>query len=496
MRLYYYSRSSLLLLLFLANCTNPSQVSINGDSSLLNNEVPLIITSLSSNAFNNVKGTISFEDFSDAHAHTIRIPANTLTDVVLILNKRNRPIMATRLFGGNRLIANHTNTALTLISLYLFPFSDVPVHQLLSDIEENERFETLTKRIATITESNISFLDDALTKSMVTQILEDICEAYSTNHADAYNEPVYSVTLRATEQAQVRNQTKVPFNGTVKHVVSEDTPVNSIIHGIPLDSYLLPAKTNHTEQFHVKDGAYEVKFANTLFSNSLKNQKMARDIIYKLHTVFGIQSNYDTKSLDALIDEYMSYITSVEKLSKAGAIIHTRSQIAHNSDPFAQYIESTFQMASAQKKNFRIFIEFYFEMLNGQNERTVMFSDDAFYEQWDALNNSPAPGFMCIENGNQTDCSVKISPISFRMPETGCFPHEHKITFDSNFYAPFGLDNRSKLRVDWEFLPEGNAGFWLIDIEDARTKIHGRVETSGCFDFWESTGGYATPICN
>lgn len=38
----------------------------------------------------------------------------------------------------------------------------------------------------------------------------------------------------------------------------------------------------------------------------------------------------------------------------------------------------------------------------------------------------------------------------------GCYDGEYKIQFGSGFFAPFGLDTGSTVKIDWEFSPKGS----------------------------------------
>lgn len=73
-------------------------------------------------------------------------------------------------------------------------------------------------------------------------------------------------------------------------------------------------------------------------------------------------------------------------------------------------------------------------------------------------NNQPT---TCLTNNESEECSLLLEEINFNLPDLHCDPYEFVVDIETSFFTPAGLGDGSTSRIDWEFLPEGNAGFWL-----------------------------------
>lgn len=90
----------------------------------------------------------------------------------------------------------------------------------------------------------------------------------------------------------------------------------------------------------------------------------------------------------------------------------------------------------------------------------------------------------CNANTNSGDCALQLLNIAYDLPEKECQVYDMLINIDTKFKAPVGLREGSTTRVDWEFFPQGNAGFWILPIEGTELS-EGTIRVSGCFSYGE-----------
>ena len=91
---------------------------------------------------------------------------------------------------------------------------------------------------------------------------------------------------------------------------------------------------------------------------------------------------------------------------------------------------------------------------------------------------------ICDENSTSGECALLLSSIEYNLPDKECQVYDLLIEINTKFKAPAGLKDGSKARVDWEFFPKGNAGFWTMPIEDT-TLNEGTIRINGCFTYGE-----------
>tara|TARA_Y100001935_G_scaffold57810_1_gene48360 strand:- start:7733 stop:8275 length:543 start_codon:yes stop_codon:yes gene_type:complete len=93
----------------------------------------------------------------------------------------------------------------------------------------------------------------------------------------------------------------------------------------------------------------------------------------------------------------------------------------------------------------------------------------------------------CSENNATEDCDVELISITVNEIDQPCVTYDFMLRIASGFEAPVGLQSGSKSRVDWEFLPNGNTGFWISSITNASSQRSGVIENFGCFSFGDQT---------
>ena len=93
---------------------------------------------------------------------------------------------------------------------------------------------------------------------------------------------------------------------------------------------------------------------------------------------------------------------------------------------------------------------------------------------------------VCTENNESEACTLELTEIEYDLPTQPCEPYEQIVVVNTTFFAPAGLNEGSITRFDWEFLPEGNAGFWVSNIDvTVPGNSSGSIDMSGCFTFGE-----------
>lgn len=97
---------------------------------------------------------------------------------------------------------------------------------------------------------------------------------------------------------------------------------------------------------------------------------------------------------------------------------------------------------------------------------------------------SPEKKAICNENTSSGECALLLSSIKYDLPDQECQVYDHLIQIDTKFKAPAGLNEGSTARLDWEFFPKGNAGFWTMPIEDTILN-EGTIRINGCFTYGE-----------
>ncbi len=94
----------------------------------------------------------------------------------------------------------------------------------------------------------------------------------------------------------------------------------------------------------------------------------------------------------------------------------------------------------------------------------------------------------CLTNNESEECSLLLQSIDFNLPDLSCDPYEMVVDIDTNFFTPAGLGDGSTSRIDWEFLPAGNAGFWVTNLEQPiPPNTTGNISMTGCFSFGDQS---------
>lgn len=98
------------------------------------------------------------------------------------------------------------------------------------------------------------------------------------------------------------------------------------------------------------------------------------------------------------------------------------------------------------------------------------------------------PTTNCQENNQTEACSLTLETIRYEIPDLSCEPYQLVVEVETSFYTPAGLGDGSLSRIDWEFLPQGNAGFWVSNIEQPiAPNTTGSISMSGCFTYGDQS---------
>jgi hypothetical protein len=89
----------------------------------------------------------------------------------------------------------------------------------------------------------------------------------------------------------------------------------------------------------------------------------------------------------------------------------------------------------------------------------------------------------CAENNSSGDCMLTISNLTYDLPDEKCTAYDLAINLGSEYSAPAGLHSGATSRIDWEFLPDGNAGFWIAPLDEKNGSTSGTVIVEGCFSY-------------
>lgn len=89
----------------------------------------------------------------------------------------------------------------------------------------------------------------------------------------------------------------------------------------------------------------------------------------------------------------------------------------------------------------------------------------------------------CVINNVSEACMLKLTNIEFSLPEESCSTQDIVVELKSEFKAPAGIGDGTTTRIDWEFFPNGNAGFWIEPVHDNLNTSSGIIQVDGCFSY-------------
>jgi hypothetical protein len=90
----------------------------------------------------------------------------------------------------------------------------------------------------------------------------------------------------------------------------------------------------------------------------------------------------------------------------------------------------------------------------------------------------------CESNDPDDNCQIKLDSIYVEFTDLACTPYTYVLDVITPFYAPASIKDGSIAFLEWEFLPNGNAGFWTANIATNSEPHHsGKIIMTGCFSY-------------
>lgn len=468
---------SLLLLLLFINCES---ITSSGNESI-NQEVSEIDVQYSSNISDElqtlISGFSSITHFTPANEALVRINKDQIFTLVFALNDKNLPLLAA-LQENNSYDFNFENTALALLSTITSPFVDRAPSELTDTFKQHPDFNRLVERLDYLAHKNKSFIQDRSTLSLINSISENLASNFFVK--TSISQPSFDHKISGTNSLNVHGNTKLPFKLSIKDLVRKGKRSSELYPGRNLESEIYHTSISGVS-FEVDNGAFELTIESDLIASESRIQKLARDLILKSHSVLGLSTRNYSKS--NLLDVSTQEIKLTKALTKNESIKLVQDHFNNNKVMFEDYFLKELNLSANHRDDFTLYLNGIRTLLLSQNTHSTFFNNDSFYDELDKLNSYNEYKTICFENSIQVNCQPSVSEISYSIGSEGCSENEYKITFGSGFFAPFGLDKGSKIKVNWEFGPNGESGFWLLPIKKSKRIVNGRTETTGCFNF-------------
>ena len=243
---------------------------------------------------------------------------------------------------------------------------------------------------------------------------------------------------------------------------------------------MYPSSATNTS-FKVKNGAFQFNVISDEQASESRVQKVARDLILKSHIILGLETR--TYKTNNSLETSVLQIKLTNVPNKEEAIAYIGEHFTEHKDKFDDYFFDELDLSLIEKENYSNYINAIRTLIFSQNETSILYNNDTFYEELSNFTNHSESETICFENSSEVNCQPAVKDISYNISNVGCQENEYKIVFGTGFYAPFGLAKGSKVKVGWEFGPKGETGFWLIPIKKSKYTVTGRTKTVGCFNF-------------
>lgn len=420
--------------------------------------------------------------FTPRDIQKILLPEKSYTNLVFAVNSKNEPLFASFPDTYGRFNFGAETTSETLISFLITPFSATPEKEILNTIKSHDQFPKLVNRIHYLSKENRTFLNDKITNDLI----NDITHSFITTSSQVKDLSIDQILdyQVAEHNINLTLDSKLPFSVFSKDLVRNKVTITQVLSGLPLESSISTNDLNNVF-FEAKNGAHELSIQSNHHSNIARVSKLAKDMILKSHILLGLETeNYQSDNeLEMLIKDVFLDHNLLNGISKSEAFKFVSNELEKKPEVVANYFLNRINIKNEERNNSTSFITHIRKILSAQKEHSFIFHNETFYKEFDELHSYNATSSICVENNKEVPCSIDVRKISYSIGDSGCFKDEYKIRFGSGFFAPFGLDTGSKVRVQWEFGPNGNSGLWLINIPDSKVKVNGRTRTTGCFNF-------------
>lgn len=467
-----------LLIYTIFGCQALTGSNDNFDNATTNQFSIILSKDISADAKQSISGFSSISHFTPFSEQKVTLSQNPYTNLVFAVNNKNQPLFASFISDNGSYIFGYEETTTAVLTAVVFPFIGTDATSALSEAKSLEEFYSLTERLEYLSDNNLSFSEDATVFELLNTISNDLADTFSAKKDSEL--PEFSYSVSASDVITLSGETKLPFNVELKDLVKDENTSKKLLHGKPLDSGYLK-KTANSVTFPVSNGAFGLAVQSDQLASKTRVLKTSRDVLLKTFTLLGLPSK-DHKTNNTL-EQSLSEMNFLTNISRSKAVQVVQDFLFKNKDLLADYVFEQLGFSNNKKSDFVIFFKSFQSLIYNQNENTPFFNDDFFYTEFNAFEDFETSDTICFENSKEVACKVDVREITYSIGQSGCDEGEYKINFGSGFYAPFGLDRGSKMKIDWEFGPSGKSGFWLMPIKNGKTKVNGRTKTVGCFNF-------------
>lgn len=471
-----------LLLLFLLGTLLGCQALTSPDGTFDDataTEFPVLLSKdISADTRQSISGFSSVSNFTPFSEQKVILYQKPYTNLVFAVNDKNQPLFASFPSDNESYIFGNKETATTLLTAVVLPFINTDELSGVSKVKNSEEFYSLIERLEYLSDNNLPFNEDAKVFELLNNISANLVNTFPTKKN--YNSPEFNYVVSSSDLISFSGATKLPFNVELKDLVKDENTNKKILPGNPLDSEYYKSIVNGAT-FPISDGAFGITVESDQLASKTRVLKISRDVLLKTFTLLGLHAkNYKA---DNAPDQPLLEQDFPTNISRSEAVQVVQDYLSKNQDRVSDYVFEKLDISNHKKSDFEIFFKSFQSLIYNQNANAPLFNDDSFYGEFNTFEDFETSDTICFENSKQVDCTVDVRKITYSIGQSGCREGEYKIKFGSGFYAPFGLDRGSKVRINWEFGPSGKAGLWLIPVKNGKTQINGRTKTVGCFNF-------------
>ncbi len=467
-----------LLIYTIFGCQALTGSNDNFDNATTNQFSVILSKDISTDAKQSISGFSSISHFTPFSEQKVTLSQNPYTNLVFAVNNKNQPLFASFISDNGSYIFGYEETTTAVLTAVVLPFIGTDAASALSEAKSLEEFYSLTERLEYLSGNNLSFSEDATVFELLNTISNDLADTFSTKKDSEL--PEFSYSIYGSDLIAFSGETKLPFNVELKDLVKDENTNKKLLHGKPLDSSH-QKKTANSVTFPVSNGAFSLAVQSDQLASKTRVLKTSRDVLLKTFTLLGLPSK-DHKANNTL-EQALLEIDFPTNISRPEAVQAVQDYLYKNEELLADYVYEQLGFSTNKKSDFEIFFKSFQSLIYNQNENAPLFNDDSFYGEFNAFEDFETSDTICFENSKEVACTLDVREITYSIGQSGCGDGEYKIKFGSGFYAPFGLDKGSKIKIDWEFGPSGKAGFWIMPIKKEKTKVNGRTKTVGCFNF-------------
>jgi len=423
-----------------------------------------------------IAGFYSISGFTSTNEERTITLSDQLTDIVFAVDANGDPLLVSEA-DGNSLIFSPSETALTLTGLFGTDFISDVREIVYEDINSHPKFNRIVELIDQSLIAGSSFISKPEVFALIEEVHSHLKQKYY-NSKPAAN----PVELNTTgNNFYVQNNSKLPYVVTEQHLVSDSSVNISMLYGKKLNSETDRRTKSTSFKVHLKEGANLVSVFNDLNAEKERYKKTSKDLILKFQKVLKLEQ-YSYNELNNTIHTLFNRNEISERSTEENHKLYVLNTLKENASDIVSYLSSQLNEFIPQNSETIYFLDLLKEILISQGSNAIIFSDDAYYKDLDVNADFSTKKEICIRNEEPVLCKIASEEITYSVGTAGCRESEIEIKFGSKFYAPFGLDSGSKLKIEWEY-ENGRSGFWLVSYSNSKEKVSGLNSTVGCFNF-------------